>query len=50
MNNKDWKCEKCGSRKLPNIEKMNENTDLDGNRGVMVTWVTCRECGEEHGI
>jgi len=50
VSNEDWKCKECGSRKLPNIEKMNENTDLDGNRGVMFTWVTCKECGEEYGI
>ena len=50
MSNEDWKCKECGSRKLPKVEKMNENTDLDGNRGVMFTWVTCKECGEEYGI
>jgi len=50
VNNEDWECKECGSRKLPKIEKMNENTDLDGNRGVMVIWVICKECGEEYGI
>ena len=50
MNSEDWECKECGSRKLPKIEKVNENADLDGNRGIVVTWVTCRECGEEYGI
>jgi C4-type Zn-finger protein len=41
----DAYCPRCGS--LLRIEQTIEGADADGNRGVRVTWKTCRECDYE---
>jgi transcription elongation factor Elf1 len=43
----DFECPHCGSTKSPKVQKVNEYTDADGNRGMMVTYVECRDCEEE---
>lgn len=45
-----WKCPECGYKGEPIVEESVENTDRDGRRGVMITWVTCPKCGYEEGI
>ena len=42
----DFKCEFCGSTKEPKVETFNEFDDADGNRGILVTYTTCKDCGE----
>ncbi len=43
----DFECPYCGSTKSPKVQKVYENSDADGNRGIWVTYVECRDCGEE---
>jgi len=40
-------CPACGFEGLPDVEKTIEGSDRDGNRGVVVTWLNCPECGED---
>ena len=40
-------CPYCGSDETK-IDKFNENTDADGNRGEWVTYRICRNCGKEY--
>ena len=39
-------CEECGSDNVK-ITKSYEFSDADGNRGMWVTFIECRDCGWE---
>ena len=47
IDNDTSQCPTCGYEGCGEIEKTLEGTDADGNRGVIVTWVQCPECGED---
>ncbi len=44
----EFLCPTCGSDAEPEVIHRNEDTDADGNRGRMVTYLKCRKCGDEH--
>jgi hypothetical protein len=40
-------CNDCREWTVPKLKHVNENTDADGNRGMMVTYAECPECGTD---
>ncbi|MCG5252604.1 hypothetical protein [Brevibacillus agri] len=44
----EW-CPVCGPKTSLRARKVNEYTDADGNRGMLVTYVECPKCGWELG-
>jgi predicted nucleic-acid-binding Zn-ribbon protein len=40
-------CNECKLEVYPKFWVVNENTDADGNRGMMVTYIECPICGNE---
>ncbi len=44
-----WECPDCGWEGTPKSYKSMEDTDADGNRGRLVTWIICPECEWEQG-
>ena len=39
-------CPNCGFEGYPKVEKVNEGTDRDGNRGMEKTYIECPKCEE----
>jgi len=39
-------CPNCGFEGYPKVEKVNEGTDRDGNRGMEKIYIECPKCEE----